>query len=61
MWIVKNERVCQSARILPIHVKEVTNEENKRAFSYAMRINKSFFFPMIKRAPGYDVERAGMS
>ena len=32
MSIVKIEREGQSARILPIHVKEVTNEENQPAF-----------------------------
>ena len=32
MRIVKIKRVCQSARILTIRVKEVTTEENQRAF-----------------------------
>ena len=32
MRIVKIEPVDQSARILPIHVKEVTSKENQRGF-----------------------------
>ena len=42
MGIVKIKRVGQNARTPPpIHGKEVTNEENKRAILYVTRINKS--------------------
>ena len=44
MRIVKNKRACQSARILPICVKEATTEENQRTFP-----SENAY---LKRAPG---------
>ena len=58
MRIVKIKRVYQSARILPIRVKEVTAEENQRAFIYCRSrdsIRARFFSSenaYLKRAPG---------
>ena len=61
MRIVKIQRVGQSARILPIHVKEGDIREKNYEVLYSRkwqakvtRINKiSYLFSLIKRGPGY--------
>ena len=60
MRIVKNQRVGESARILPIHVKEGDIRGKSTSFLYfrkrhakVTRINKiSYLFSLIKRGPG---------